>query len=250
MRKGAVIILAAVVPVVIVIAAAVWFGLGYVLARGAGPVVSEEHEVGTFTQIHVAGEGTLVVTQGGTPELRIEAQRKILDRLEAEVIGDTLRIRERWGWFGFGTIWGNEPITYHVTVPDLQALAVSGSIAVENEGVLEAEEFTLDASGSTAVDLELDTGSLAVDISGSSDLTFRGRADIASYETSGSTKIAARGLISRTVTVDSSGSSNIEVNAEERLTVEASGSSSIAYVGDPTVEQDISGSGEVRRLEE
>jgi hypothetical protein len=247
MMRGGVLV-AVIVVAVIVVAGAVWLGVGYGFARVTGPVVSEDRNVSAFTKVDVSGEGTLIVTQGDTPSLRIEAQQGVLDRLETYVSGDTLRIEQRLHWFGFGALWGGEPITYHLTVPDLEGLRLSGSIAVTGEGSFDAAEFVIECSGSSDVTLDVRADSLRLNTSGSSDLTLTGQADTIVIDSSGSTNILARGLVGRIATVNCSGSSDIELNAGEQLNVDASGSSTVSYVGSPVLKTNISGSGEVRQF--
>ena len=246
MHRG--ILITVIVVAAVVVVGAVWFGLAYGLTRGSGPVVSEDRSIPAFTKVDLSGRGTLIVSQGATPALRIEAQRSVLDGLETSVSGDTLRIGHRGEWFGFGPFWGRKSITYHLTVPDLRAIKLSGAVSVQGGSSFAAKEFVIECSGATEVNLEVRADIVRVNTSGSSDITLTGRADMAEFDTSGSTNIFARGLASRVATVDCSGSSDIEVNASEQLNVDASGSSTVSHLGDPVLNTNISGSGEVRRL--
>ncbi|HLA80535.1 MAG TPA: head GIN domain-containing protein [Thermoleophilia bacterium] len=246
MRGG--VLAAVIVVAVVAFVGAAWFGLGYGLTRATGPVVSEDRNVPAFTQVDVSGKGSLIITQGDTPSLRIEAQQGVLDRLETSVSGDTLRIEPRSHWFGFGAFRGSEPITYHLTVPDLEGLKLSGSVAVKGEGSFDAAEFVIECSGSSDVNLYVRADKVQVNSSGSSDITLAGRVDTVVFDSSGSTNIFARGLASRIATVNCSGSSDIELSASEQLNVDASGSSTVSYVGNPVLNTNISGSGEVRQL--
>jgi hypothetical protein len=252
MRGGvlAAVIVAAVVVVVaaVVVVGVAWSGVGHGLTHVTGPVVSEERDVPAFTKVDVGGKGTLIVTQGDTPSLRIEAQQGVLDGLETSVSGDTLRIEQRSHWFGPDPFRDSEPITYHVTVPDLKGLKLSGSVAVKGQGSFDAAEFVIECSGSSDVNLDVRADNLRVNSSGSSDITLAGRVDTVVFDSSGSTNIFARGLASRVATVDCSGSSDIELNAGEQLNVDASGSSTVSHVGNPVLNTNISGSGEVRQL--
>lgn len=247
MPKG--VLIAIIVVAVILVAGGVWLGVGFAVTRDAGPMADEQRRLTEFSQVDVSGEGTLIVSQGDVAQLRIEAPRNILDRVETTVSDDTLHIHHDWNWFDFGALWGNASITYYLTVPDLKAIKLSGAIDVEGGSRFDTDEFVIECSGSSDVDLEVRTGSLRVDTSGSSEITLRGQADAVVFNSSGSTTISAAALVSRIATVDCSGSSEIEINASEQLNVHASGSSMISYVGDPILDTDISGSGEVRKLE-
>jgi hypothetical protein len=249
MKTGGII--AIVIGAVIIVAAAAWLGLGYVFGQATGgEVVTEERPVSDFTQVDVSGEGTLIVTLGTTTALRVEGPEELLDRIETDVDGDTLHIGERWSWLRFSPFWDSGEVTYHLTVPELTGVELSGSVTLRAESSLQTEELAVECSGSSDIDLDVQLSALSVDISGSADVTLRGSADSATYSTSGSSNIGALDLSSRTVTIDCSGSSNIEVNASEQLTIDISGSGTVSYLGNPALDTDISGSGEVKQLEQ
>jgi hypothetical protein len=245
--KAALVVI--IVVAVIVVAAAAWFGVGYALTRATGPVVTEDRTVSDFTAIEVDGRGTVIVSIGDSPALSVEAKESVLGRLETEVDGNTLRLHERWSWLGIGPLFDDAEIVYHVTVPSLSAVDLSGSITLQSEGVLEADELSINSSGSSDVTLAVKAVGVSLDTSGSSNITLTGSADILSLDASGSTNVAARELAARVATIHCSGSSNIEVNVSQQLTVNASGSSNVAYLGSPQLDTDISGSGEVRALQ-
>jgi hypothetical protein len=242
-RAGLIVII--VVAILIVVVGA-WFGLSYAYTRPTGPVTNEDREVSELSSIEVAGRGTLVVTIGDTPALRVQAKESVLDRLETEVDGDTLRLHERWSWLGIGPLLDDPEIIYYVTTPNLSAVDLSGSVTFRSDGPLETDALRIGSSGSSDTTIDVTTRNLSLDNSGSSDVILTGTADILSIGTSGSSNIDARGLAARIATIDCSGSSNIAVNASEQLTVDASGSSEVTYIGDPQLDTNISGSGEVR----
>lgn len=248
MGKGGII--AIVVVAVVIVVAAAWLGLGYALGRASGPVVSEEGEVAGFTTVEVSGGGTLVITSGETPALRIEGRADAVDRIDSDVDGDTLTIDQHLNWLRFVPFSDAGDITYYLTVPELTGIALSGAIDARSEDPLEGEGLVIECSGSSVVGLDVQVGALSVNTSGSSDITLRGSADTADYNTSGSTNIKARDLVSQTATIDCSGSSDIEVAVSDQLTVHASGSSNVGYLGDPALDTDASGSSEVKKIEQ
>jgi len=248
MGKG--VLITIVVVAVVIIAAGVWLGLGYAIGGASGPVVNEDRRVSEFDKVRVSGGGTLIITSGEQPGLRIEGRRDALDRIRVEVEGDTLSIGERWDWLRFGPFWDMGEITYYLSAPTLVSVELSGAVGVRNEAWLKGDVLDLDCSGSSVVDLDVELQTLNIRASGSSDITLRGSTAELSLHASGSTRVGARDLVAGTVTVDCSGSSDIVVNATERLSIDASGSSDISYLGDPAVESDISGSGGLERLSE
>jgi hypothetical protein len=91
------------------------------------------------------------------------------------------------------------------------------------------------------------TPAIAIDISGSGDVTVDGTADSQTVTVSGSGNYSGGDLVTRNSTAEISGSGNIAVNALDVLDAEISGSGNTTYTGDPQVRQTISGSGGLRR---
>ena len=81
MRRGALIAVSVFLLVVVVVGA--WFGLSYTLARGTGPVISQERDVASFAHGRFERRGQAPHHLRQVAGLWIEAQQNILDRLGA-----------------------------------------------------------------------------------------------------------------------------------------------------------------------
>ena len=192
---------------------------GCSVVSGSGQVASETRSVSGFTGIDLSGTGEVIIEQGGSESLTVEADDNVLPVLTSEVEGSVLRLGRK----PRTTVNTRNPIRYRVTLPVLTSLELSGSGSVTAEG------------------LQLDA--LRVDISGSGTVSLAGSADEQTVEMSGSGRYDAAGLSSRSVEVDISGSGEATVAVTEQLRVDISGSGTVTYSGDPTVDQSISGSG-------
>ncbi|MBW3590648.1 MAG: DUF2807 domain-containing protein [Actinobacteria bacterium] len=192
---------------------------------GSGVVATEEREVEDFDAVVVTGIGELRIEFTGEESLSIEAEDNILPLLTSEVSGNELVLGPRSG-VGIST---HEPIIYRLTVADLSAISVSGSVNVDARGIV--------------------GDALTVSSGGSSDIRITGRVDRLSLDKSGSGTFSARRLESAHARVEVSGSGDVVVNAADTLDVSASGSSDVRYVGNPRVNRvDVSGSGSVGPL--
>jgi hypothetical protein len=188
---------------------------------GSGQLATTQREVSGFTKVELSGQGDLTIEQTGTESLTISAEENLLPLLTSDVSGDTLVL----GTKPNTTIVPSQPITYSVTVKDLNGLAVSGS------GTISAPKLA--------------TTDLATKISGSGTITVNGAANDQNLEISGSGRYQAEGLTSKTVKARISGSGNATVMATDVLDVAISGSGSLTYSGNPEVKQEISGSGKL-----
>ncbi len=244
-------ILAALIGVaVVVVLAAAWVGVGYAVSHRAGPVDTEQRQVSDFTAVVVRGSGTLIVTQGSTPSLVVEARRGVLDRVKATVSGGILTLDCDEHWFNPRTCWGDDDITYRLTVTDLTKIEAHGSTDIEAQQPLVAERLDLLATGSSDITLELKVQTANVRTSGSGDVALSGTADVITFSSSGSSDLSARELQSRVATIDCSGSSDVEVSVSQQLNVDISGSGDVSYAGNPEVKSSsISGSGDIGRIE-
>ena len=193
------------------------------VTRGSGQLTTESRPVSGFTKVELSGTGELTIEKTGTESLSISAEDNLLPRLTSEVSNGTLSL----GTEPNTTIVPTKPITYSLTVKDLNGLAVSGS------GNIQVQNVT--------------TAALSIEISGSGTITAGGAVNDQDLEISGSGRYQAEQLTSKIANVRISGSGSASVLATEALDVQISGSGTLTYSGNPQIKQEISGSGKLIR---
>ena len=131
----------------------------------------------------------------------------------------------------------------HVTVKlvKLEGLEISGAVSIDNKGMLNTNEFEIDCSGASKIDLEITTQKLEGDISGGSKISLSGTADMLSMDISGAAKVDAFDLKTNMCEFDISGAAKAEIYCSDKLEAEISGTAKIVYKGNPSVENSISG---------
>ena len=104
-----------------------------------------------------------------------------------------------------------------------------------------------DLAGSVNLVMEgVDQSRLDFDIAGAVDVSASGRVDELDLDAAGSSEGRFGDLTAKSVSIDMAGSSEVEVNASERLSVEAAGSSVIRLRTEPQrIDMDIAGSGRI-----
>ena len=206
-------------------------------------LVTEEREVGPFTEIAIGGVGRLTVALGDAEALTVEARSEILPHIITQVEGNRLviRLQER----GFGSLLGDVgQIHYRVTARALDAIAVSGAATV-TAAELAAERFNLRISGAAKTELNLTADRLETQISGAGRVTLRGKTDTQRVTVSGAATYRADELASRECRVVISGAGTARVNVEGNLTVRLSGAGRVFYTGNPTIDKHVSGVGKM-----
>ena len=210
---------------------------------------SQTRDVGKFTGVKMSVPGDLYVKQGSSQKVVIEAADDVLDRIETEVSGGNLVIRQKDDWKWWKNWSGRGKIKVYVTAPTLEYLVVSGSGSIESENTLRSDNMYVGVSGSGEIDLDLDTGDLEGKVSGSGNVDLRGNADDIEISISGSGNFDAENLTANNCEVRISGSGNCRVHVKESLESRVSGSGNIYYKGDPSkVNNSSSGSGSLRKI--
>jgi hypothetical protein len=229
------------VGVLVGVAACQEFG-GFV--NGSGRVQTESRTVQGFSAVALTGTGTLVITQGNTEALTIEAEDNLLPVLTSTVRDGrlTLGTKDRVG------IRPTKPIRYTLSVKNLNAIDISGSGDVQATA-LKSERFTVEISGSGNAEIgQLTATTLKLDISGSGNITVAGTANRQEIDISGSGKVRADELVSKEAMVNTSGNGKATLRVSDTLDVRISGSGSVDYIGAPRITSHVSGSGAVKQV--
>lgn len=220
---------------------------GLRVINGSGTIKTDARTVSGFDAIDFSGSGELVITQGDTESLTIEADDNILPHVLTEVRNGVLEIkfdRDDWGTYFRPT----KPIRFNLALKDLRSVSISGS-GDFSASTLKAESLSFDISGSGKVRIEdLDASELVFEVSGSGEADLIGKVVSQKIDISGSGSYRAGDLESQTADIHSSGSANVTLWVTESLAVDTSGSGSVSYFGSPKVTSSSSGSSSLTGL--
>lgn len=231
----------------------------------------ETRNVGDFTKISFGFPGKLYLKQGSPQKVELEGDREVLEEVETEVSGGRLRIGKEGKWFDWN--FGDNKITVYITVPEIEAVSVSGSGDVIGQSKFRTSDLDLNVSGSGSLVIDVDArGDVEADVSGSGSMelkghfgsfesdvsgsgrialsatidntadfgisgsgriTARGSADVVRTRISGSGKVLAADLQTNRCDVRISGSGDVEISVKNELEANISGSGSVSYRGNP-----------------
>jgi hypothetical protein len=215
------------------------------LERGSGEIITETRAVAGFNKIRLDGAGRLLIKQGASESLVIEAEENMMDELTSEVNGDTLVLgyKDRPWW---RAILPTRPIIYDLTVVDLNEFTLNGAgdLKIEN---LETSTFEITMNGAGQIDVEgLMADSLIVHIAGTGTVAINGEASSQSISIDGAGNYQAGDLLTSTTEITIDGLGNATIWATESLDITINGGGSLNYYGMPSVSQDINGLGEIK----
>jgi hypothetical protein len=215
---------------------------GWRTVHGSGQTVTENRHISNFNRVSVSGDGELTLAQGNDESLSVEADDNLLPYIVSDVKGGQLSLGPQ-----NVNLRSTRPIRYHLTVKDLSALHLSGSVRGEVEH-LKTDRLALSISGSGRMTIaQLDARLLSTHISGSGSTRAGGHVQRQEIHISGSGDHLAPELQSAEAEAHISGSGHANLWVDDTLKASISGSGHVEYRGNATVDSHISGSGRVRR---
>ncbi|MBO9151464.1 head GIN domain-containing protein [Chitinophaga sp. GCM10012297] len=210
---------------------------------GNGSLKKEKRPVnGSFNEISSSGKYKLMLKQGATHSVELEADENILPYIETEIDGNELKLHPKKGY----NINPSKPITVWITLATLKEINASGQVEITTDGTIKGASLETNFSGRVDAKMDVQYEKLEVAMSGSGKLKLNGRADDTEVSISGSGEVDAPDMQSQNMELHISGSGNASVNVSKSLDVAISGSGNVKYKGNPgKVNQAVSGRGKV-----
>lgn len=210
---------------------------------GNGKVEKQLRSVSSFSGIDVGGAFEIILTQGNSEEVTIEADENLLEHIITRVKGNVLVIETDVD------IRRCEAMIAHITFSEMDYIELSGATELTATNLLTFDRLDLDASGASEIEMEMKASSFYLDLSGASELTLLGNVEKATIDASGASELNTEELEIEYLKIDVSGACDARVFATKELDIEASGASSIKYKGDPeSISTDISGASSIRKI--
>jgi hypothetical protein len=195
---------------------------GGTVVHGSGHAVTQSRPVTSFSAIHVAGTGSILIDRTGTESLTITADDNLLPLFTSAVKDGVLNLGVAEG----KSFQGKAPV-YRITAATLRDIEIAGA------GDVTANDLTGD--------------SFLVKIAGSGDVRLAGEINALTVSVAGSGDVDASALKAKSATVSVAGSGGVTINASDTLDARVSGSGEVRYLGSPKVTTEVAGSGSVKQ---
>jgi hypothetical protein len=213
---------------------------------GSGVMEAESRTVGDFNSISFEYPAEIIIRQGPSASLRIEAEDNLLPQLSTNVSNGVLTVRnsERdWA----KRVDPTEPVKISITVVNLRDVDFETAGSVRIEG-LESDELDVSLDGAGEITLkDIQVQRLDCQLHGAGNLRADGAADEVRIEIDGFGSFYGEDLKSSVADVEINGAGNAALRVAERLTAEINGVGSVNYFGSPKVSQRVNGAGSVRQ---
>lgn len=222
---------------------------GLNVTRGSGVITTQSRSVSGFNAVQIDGAGELIITQGESESLEIQAEDNIIDELTSKVQGTKLVLGYRDNFLRHQII-PTERITYNLTVVDLSEVTINGAADMDIES-LETESLSLiiNGAGNITVD-QITADRLNVEISGTATIEVEGQVPQQFVSIEGAGNFKAGDLQTSESSIEITGLGNATVWATETLDISIDGGGNVRYYGSPNLTQDINGLGDIDNLGE
>jgi hypothetical protein len=208
---------------------------------GSGHAMKESRTIHNIATVHMEGAETLVIRQGDSESLTVEADDNLLRYIETNSENGVLRLTTRGA-----NIQPKTPIRYDLQVKELQAIAVQGAGIVEGSGSFHSPDLVVSLDGASIATLDMVGKTLHVQLNGASKVVFSGSVENQDATLSGASQYDASALKSQKVQMSANGATEAKVHAERQLNAVVNGASQITYTGDPQLSIEVNGASSVR----
>jgi hypothetical protein len=214
---------------------------------GSGKIEAETRKVQGFNAVSIEYPAMVVIRQGESESLEVEADDNLLPQLVTRVQNGTLEIRnsERdWS----KRVNPSQTVKITIIVKGLSDVDFSSAGTLLIDG-LETEKLDINLSGAGEVTLanlkvlELDCG-----LSGAGNIRAGGTADKLNVQIDGFGSFYGDKLNSMEADIGINGAGSANVRVKNKLVAEINGAGSVGYYGSPDVDQQINGAGAVNQL--
>ena len=213
---------------------------------GSGNVITESREVSGFNGISHTGIGRVIITQGDTESLTIQADDNLMEYITSEVKNDTLEL----GFDENVRFDSTSSITFTVGAIGIAEIGTTGTGSIEldelgtkNLHILKTGTGSISIGSLTATDL-------VVNADGTGKIEIAGTVVNQELDLKGTGNYDAPDLESQTADVGVTGTGSVVLWVLDSLDVEIVGISKVSYYGSPDVTQDITGTGSLTSLGE
>lgn len=213
----------------------------YLGVTGNGHVQERTVDISDFSRLEIDGNFDVYLQQGRRAALRIEADENLHDIIRVNSTRSYLEIDTR------ENILRAKKKSLYITCTDLEKIELNGAIDLDTESPLDVRTLAVFISGASDMRMNINADKVWLEVSGAADCDLKGKADQLDMDLSGAGDFNAIDLHTREAGITLSGAGSAKVWATESLRVDISGAGTVRYKGDPRISKSIAGIGSLKR---
>ena len=214
--------------------------------RGSGKLVTEIRDVHDFSSIRLSYPAQVIINQGQTESLTIQAEDNVAAEIDTHVVNGVLEIDDINGHRL--PVSPTKPVKVTIAVKDLNELDFETAGDVKFTG-LTTDHLKLMMAGAGALTLDnVQLKTMDCNLAGVGSVQASGTADTINVHVQGLGSFNGSELHSQAATVNLDGMGSATVWADKSLIANVSGMGSVNYYGDARVTRTVDGLGSIKNL--
>ncbi|MGA2548516.1 MAG: head GIN domain-containing protein [Burkholderiaceae bacterium] len=226
------------------------FCLGLALGLGARAAESsrEVRDLSSpFDKVQLSGPIDLVLVQGQTNSLVLEADPRLLSYVKTQVRDGVLEVR--YEGVHISLLHSSSGPRAILTVPRLRRISSAGSGDIRCETWTSPDDLEVSIAGSGEIRMSgLTVPKIAVRIAGNGDIELAGSVPEQEIHISGAGDYNGESLKSARAAIGIAGAGDAVVWATDTLSVNLAGAGEVKYYGHPVLNRSVAGVGDVHSL--
>ena len=194
---------------------------------GNGHVVTREREAKPFTEIKASSGIDVIIRQGNSESITVEADENLQEYIKTEINGGELNV------YTEADIRRADKEKVYVTMKEIKSVRTTSAGDISAETAIKTDKLELSASSAGNIKLEVYAKEINVDISSSGDITLKGDADRLDANLSSAGDLKAFDLKVKEADISVSSAGDADINVSDKITARASSAGDINYMGDP-----------------
>ena len=212
--------------------------------KGNGKVSTITKITSDYDAVKCAGFMDFKIVNGTEGKITIKGESNLLEHILTEVKNNTLVVKVENNKNLRPS--NNKSIEITIPVKSINALSLSGSGDLVNEGTIKEDKLKISLTGSGDVELRVQTNSLVSKVNGSGDMTLEGKTTNLIAKVTGSGDLDNYNLEAENTEAYVTGSGDLKVVSNKKLKAKVTGSGDIKYKGNPVQkETKVIGSGDI-----
>ena len=202
---------------------------------GSGNLITKTFDFSDFTVIKAENGMHVELTESGTFSVEVIADDNVMEHIEVNKSGDTLRIRPK-----ANAAFRSATLTAKITMPDLYTLELSGGAHANVTGFSSSNDLSVKMSGGSHLNSLATPGDISVgvanfNLSGGSHVTLSGSAASLDIDGSGGSHFNLEDFSVSNASIKLTGGSHATIDVNGTLDANISGGSRVSYIGQPTM---------------
>ena len=215
-----------------------------VLSLNASAQGTRNFNLTGFDKLSMGSAFRVEVQQGSKYSISTTGRSEDLDDLQATIKGDVLHLGYK------NNSWNKrrKTVNINIVMPSLDGVDFSGASKVVVNKFVGTKSMAIEVSGASQVTMDFSAPKVTFELSGASSLTITGQGDVLNGEVSGASSFKGESFPAKSVNIDASGASSAYVVASATVHADASGASRIRYSGEAKdIHSNTSGASSVKR---